>query len=994
MNLSPEQQAVVDAWGRGVAVMAGAGSGKTTTLVLKCIELLRRKPDARFAAVSFTERSAGDLRAKLSEMISKAERPDGQPRREGGPLAGHWVMTIHGLCGAIIQEFPREAGYDGGEGMLSESESFALWERAIGSLWLETLPEGVNQALDAMLVRESRDGLARLLARTRELAAFGVLDWLVKSDEISSRHLAVLSEYVLERYQRAKRRNGALDFNDLELGAERALAHAEVRRAFRDRFDLVLVDEFQDTNPVQARIIRAFCREDLSNLCVVGDPKQSIYRFRDADVTLFEEFCVEMGERHSLTWNFRSRPGIIDYANGICAPAFAESEMPYEALIPKREVSPDVEPVLRLEIREPADLARFITQEAARGVPLSDMALLMRRIRGNEKWLKALSSAGIPIAVGSGGLFWEDPRIRELVAFLRWWDDPGNTLSGAVFLRAPWVGVPDSHIDAWIGPRKRDPVLGPPLWDAFFASGHPISLALAPFRAKAARPAELLFSLFSIPGVEDDLGAPLLGLWHRAEELSARGLDFHAVVAEFTAARDASRRERDVPPPRNQGQLTVLTLHASKGLEFRHVILLDFGPKGRAPDAPMLFWDRAKGVFLGVRDEDGERDPKHPVESLWRAEERRKALAESKRLFYVALTRAQERLILVCPELPVPPEKAPPKRPVKEKVVEPVSPFSVDYWRDWLDHAPLPDRILTPNEIYADMDVSRGAPTGVTPPTSSNLVAKRVVLRRSRHSVTEWNALSRCPRNYEWTFIRPVEVAPGLSEIGLYTGERVESAAKSEVTQQELGSRVHACLEHADYDGLKALEREVGIERFAADSVTSWALSAPFMAPPAPELGREVWAELAFEVRIAGEVLVGSMDRVVLGSTLALVDFKVTEKPKSVEALLEAYRLQIELYDYALEKLVTGSSHEAIPREALLVNIAPRTIQAVPVPLAESASERHLQLARLEDLARLSASIVAGEEGRPRPGPLCRVCEFRAKCPEGAKSVAGGSLSS
>ena len=516
---------------------------------------------------------------------------------------------------------------------------------------------------------------------------------------------------------------------------------------------------------------------------------------------------------------------------------------------------------------------------------------------------------------------------------------------------------------------------------------------LAPLRARAARPAELLLALVSSPllaEVENELGAPLLGLWHRAEELSARGFDFHAVVAEFTAARDASRRERDVPPPRNQGQLSVLTLHASKGLEFRHVILLDFGPKGRAPDAPMLFWDRAKGVFLGIRDEDGERDPKHPIESQWRADERRKALAESKRLFYVALTRAQERLVLVCPELPAPPEKAlkkPAPKKVQEKAVEPVSPFSVDFWRDWVDHGPAPTRVLSPiasNEVPGEISGLSGAAAPMAPPASRGLFSKRVALRRSRHSVTEWNALARCPRNYEWSFVRPVEVAPGIPEIGLYTGERVERASEREVSQQELGSRVHGCLERADYEGLKALEREVGAERFQAEAVTSWALSAPFMAPSAPERGREVWTELAFEVRVAGEVLVGSMDRVVLSSTLSLVDFKVTEKAKSSDALLEAYRLQIELYDYALGMLVKGSPHEATAREALLVNIAPRLIQAVSVPLDEDVAAR---FSRLETLARLSASIVAGEEGAPRPGPLCRVCEFRAKCPDGARLI-------
>src|SRR4051794_1067310 len=111
-DLSPEQQRVVETWNQGLAVMAGAGSGKTTTLVIKCAELLRQNPKARFAAVSFTEKSASDLRAKLSTRLSLTG--------EGGVLSGHWVMTIHGLCAAILREYPREAGYDGEESMMSE----------------------------------------------------------------------------------------------------------------------------------------------------------------------------------------------------------------------------------------------------------------------------------------------------------------------------------------------------------------------------------------------------------------------------------------------------------------------------------------------------------------------------------------------------------------------------------------------------------------------------------------------------------------------------------------------------------------------------------------------------------------------------------------------------------------------------------------------------------------------------------------------------------
>ena len=118
---SPEQQEVIDTWGKGLAVMAGAGSGKTTTLVRKCEELISRSPQARVAAVSFTERSASDLRKKLSDRLPS--------------LDGHWVNTIHGLCGSILREYPREAGFDGAEARLWVAEAQRVWEEAIETLW-------------------------------------------------------------------------------------------------------------------------------------------------------------------------------------------------------------------------------------------------------------------------------------------------------------------------------------------------------------------------------------------------------------------------------------------------------------------------------------------------------------------------------------------------------------------------------------------------------------------------------------------------------------------------------------------------------------------------------------------------------------------------------------------------------------------------------------------------------------------------------------------
>jgi len=180
---SPEQQLVIDQWGVGMAVLAGAGSGKTTTLVSKCLRLLEIQPDAKFAAVSFTEKSAGDLRAKLSERFTEQGKPSA--------LNHHWVTTIHGLCGSIIQEFPQAAGFDAEDRVISPVDAELLWEQSLDGLWFDDLPDEVRLAFEKLLDRASRDTLSSLLKRSKELCAFGLLDSLRNSHDPDSQALGV-----------------------------------------------------------------------------------------------------------------------------------------------------------------------------------------------------------------------------------------------------------------------------------------------------------------------------------------------------------------------------------------------------------------------------------------------------------------------------------------------------------------------------------------------------------------------------------------------------------------------------------------------------------------------------------------------------------------------------------------------------------------------------------------------------------------------------------
>lgn len=963
MQFTSQQQAVIDSWGQGLAVWAGAGCGKTSTLVAKCEALVRKNPDARFAAVSFTERSTRDLQERLSLLFPLQ-----------GNLGSHWVLTIHGLCGAILQDFPKESGFEGDETILNEGEAEKLWERALEKLWFSLKKPEISQSLERLLVRETRTSLLDLLARLRHLEPFGVLEELQSQSwpDPDRAALSCVGKFVIEEYERLKQRSGSIDFNDLERGARRALEMATVRSYYHGIFDLVLVDEFQDTNPIQAELLWRFAREQSTNLCVVGDPKQSIYRFRDADVTVFSEYCAKLPQKIDLSGNFRSRPALIDFINHVCEPVFESSGLTYTSLIAQREESEDSDPLLWLDLGEPEQLGHWLKKQG----PLEDFALLLRKIRGNEKWLQGLMAAGIPLLVGSGGLFWEDVRVREICALLKWWDYPGNTLSGVSFLRAPWVAVSDEQLDQWIL-DQRD------LLEAFLNLDHPLAEILKPLRRQTVSPSALLLELLKNPKVESELGVQVLSLWHRLEEWSQRGMDFSGCVRELNRALQRSARERELPPPKLEGQLTVLTLHGAKGLEFKKVILVDFAGKTRTPDSPLLYWDRKRGAYLGKREISGERLVT-AEEKVWKEQERVKNLEESKRLFYVALTRAQDQLVLVHL---LQPEKE------KEEDFSDSKIYTTDYWRAWVQASvsslPRPPRI----EVLSS---EKRPPQPMVPPEELSslpeppLRGAPPIFQRVRHSVTEWNLFSQCPRAYEWKILKKKWV-PQKKERGSAQSQSLPLSAS------ELGSRIHQCLEKGDDLGLKDLEKEIGSQFFSADQLIAWAQQTPLMKEVQSENGK-VWKELAFEIPVLGEVLVGAIDRLVYSpesDEYSIVDFKFTLAPKSARDLKESYRFQMELYAWAIGML----EPKAIGRvKAFLVQIGADTPSVIEVSLptwvGEALShERSLETDRLQEhpvasriqdiqalLRRYSTEPFETAVAIPKPGRACRFCDFNSIC--------------
>ena len=946
---SPQQQKIIGLFGEGQAVVAGAGCGKTTTLVAKCLALVKSHretgKEARFCAVSFTEKSVRDLKASLAKGFIE----DGVPYDS----KTHWVKTLHGLCSTILQEFPLQAGLQGGEKIILEDESSRLWERSLNLLWSQNDNQELTEAVGLLLETYSKSTLEGLLQKLRSLMSFGVDELIQKNfDRPEVKALWMVFESVYRRYQHFKMRDGGLDFNDLELKALQALKDPKVGQYYQKRFDLILVDEFQDTNPIQGKILEGFVRPGMTNLCIVGDPKQSIYRFRDADVSVFLDLTKKLPHRHLLDINYRSRPKIIEFVNRVCEPAFLASELDYEPLQPGRDL--EAEPfanVTRLVTEDEYVLARFLKAQEQKGVDLSDYVILARSIKRDktQKFMNAMDTLQVPFILGSGGRFYSDPRVQELVAFLKGWVSPQNTLSQATALRAPWIGITDAKLLEW-----KDH-----FFERFFAeSDHPVAQSLREAFEKRmpVRPGQILEMLWKIEVLDDEMTLSLVSLWHKAEQLSSQGRRFEEVVQYFVRAIESEKIEKEIPPPAQKGTVRIMTVHASKGLQFPRVILLDFDGVYRSAASKMeLIWDRKKGVHLFHRDEDGKKIKDDSVNMAWTEIEKRAIVAESKRLFYVALTRAQEELILVW-------------KPEAKAVEEP---FLADSWRAWIEATDLPPE----REHEVPTSGERGNDLVSTP---QNIQEKRVwnfKPYRPRHSPSEWLVLNQCQLRYQKRYLQSES-----SEISAKDEKRKEEASLSEPsdlaeTVAKKGERVHRWIEIEDW---KSLLNEFGDESIGQPIVDR--LKKELVASGSTQ----IYKELGFEVPLGDrQALVGMMDRLEVDAekrTIRVIDYKWTQAKKTPDALLSHYLLQLQLYAWAASRMVDFSP---IRVEARLIHLTRNSLEVVEAPV------ENFDLSKIKEkigaLFEKSKSVLQlkleSKNSKPEVGEYCSYCEVRSQCP-------------
>ncbi|MBI4828106.1 MAG: UvrD-helicase domain-containing protein, partial [Nitrospinae bacterium] len=517
-----------------------------------------------------------------------------------------------------------------------------------------------------------------------------------------------LLEEALAGYAAVKRRMAALDFDDLEEKAKRLFIRmpAELNRRFRR----VLVDEFQDINELQASIINLLAEPGNGRLFIVGDPKQSIYGFRGAQVGVFHEMTRRIGATgrvDALRESRRSIPALVEFHNrffarlmrpsGETLPAGVEPQLfdpARDALAPTRPPAADGPAVRRIVIPNPAGksssvrgleaeaIAREISGALAGGLMVGgrdngerrpamfgDFAILLRTLTAVETYESALRRAGIPFQTVKGRGFYHCQEILDLANLLTWLDAPSDTLAFLSLLRSPLCGAgDDTLLRLRIGDKgePRDPIFilrpGAALPEGIESddAGRLKGFCARLNRWRALRDRATVAELLEWAIAETDYGAVMLSrfngeqylanLFKLIEQARARPAEGPGVfAARLRALIESGPGEAKAGVTGGQNAVSIMSVHQSKGLEFPAVILADLnffiplnlGLAAFHPQAGLALrhFDLERGEWL---------DP--PSYLAVRDAEEAARREEQKRLLYVAMTRARDRLWLTGPK--------------------------------------------------------------------------------------------------------------------------------------------------------------------------------------------------------------------------------------------------------------------------------------------------------------------------------------------------------
>jgi DNA helicase II / ATP-dependent DNA helicase PcrA len=609
-GLNPQQRAAVLHQGSPLLIVAGAGSGKTRVLTHRIAYLLaeREVEPSQILAITFTNKAAGEMAGRAASLT-------------GARARSMWLMTFHSACVRILRREAKRFGYP---------SSFSIYDQAD------------SQRLMAMVCRELELDAKFFPPKAMANQVSGLKNELIDYETVLARASGYREKALGEAYGEYQRRlvaAGAMDFDDLIMVTVNLLqAFPDLAEEYHRRFRHVLVDEYQDTNHAQYTLVREIAGaggESPAELVVVGDADQSIYAFRGATIRNIEEFERDFAGARVilLEQNYRSTQNILAAANAVV------SRNP--GRIPKNLWSDagDGPPITGYVADSEHDEAAFVAEEvdrladAGEAVP-GQVAVFYRTNAQSRVFEEVFIRSGLPYKVVGGVRFYERREVRDLLAYLRLIANPGDEVSLRRVLNTPRRGIGDRAEEYVAALANRDRIS--------FAAALARPDDVPGLAARSARAIEGFNDLMA--GLRDMVadGSPV-------GDLAEAILDRTGYVAELQASsdlQDASRienltelvsvaREFDARNPggtlaefleqvslvadadqipdgeEHGGMVTLMTLHTAKGLEFPVVFLTGL----------------EENVFPHERSMGDERE-----------------LAEERRLAYVGITRAMERL--------------------------------------------------------------------------------------------------------------------------------------------------------------------------------------------------------------------------------------------------------------------------------------------------------------------------------------------------------------
>ncbi len=565
-------------------VLAGAGAGKTRVIAHRILEIIRQGAAPReVLAITFTNKAAGEMRERVGALLAKHGHGGGNPP---------FVSTFHSLGLSIIKEHSKLLGYKRTPAIYDRSDCLREVKNALKAIGeVEFEPRAVLGAIS----RAKGDGMH--LAEYSEGAT-------------SFRERTVAAAWAL--YEKALREDGAVDFDDLLLKAVELLRkHPEVRDGYQKRWRYVHIDEYQDTNAVQERLAEMLIGPQ-KNICVVGDPDQTIYGWRGAKIEniLHFEKKYPTAKIVLLEENYRSTKTILDAANELIS---NNKNRPFKNLFTGQGLGDPISLYIAGDGGDEAlFVARKINELRAEGTRPQNIAILYRANFQSRALEEKLLDADIPHQV-LGTRFFERKEVKDALSFIRAAINETPADLGRVLDTLPGIGKVSklkilSGQEAALPPKMREKVQSMRTLLKKIQDG-----------AAVAPPSELLRIVIVESGMEKAFkedkveGAErlenlseLVSLATRYDKLAApEGLEMFLESAALASDQDEIKEE--------QNRVRLMTVHAAKGLEFAYVFIVGL----------------EEGLFPYAREEDAS-----------------SGVEEERRLMYVALTRAQKKLYL------------------------------------------------------------------------------------------------------------------------------------------------------------------------------------------------------------------------------------------------------------------------------------------------------------------------------------------------------------